>query len=210
MSGVLINKQHEGRVYDVWVDEDLSYKHPNLVIIPSLHRVECVEMDLLPYMVVNIGQEPIHLPHATFMGTLIAQEIDISEATTITVDMSGDEGYETNEELPETGVSSLFITSPADIEVHRKTNLLNAEVEEKYKKQLEELCKEFKDIFSMSYKDIGKTPLIKMDIDTDDSPPICQRPYNLPLKHAEWVKKELHILEEAGVIVKVFPHGPAP
>ena len=41
-----------------------------------------------------------------------------------------------------------------------------------------------------------------MDIDTCDSPPICQRPYNLPLKHAEWVKKELHILEEAGVIVK--------
>ena len=41
-----------------------------------------------------------------------------------------------------------------------------------------------------------------MDIDTGNSPPICQRPYNLPLKHAEWVKKELHILEEAGVIVK--------
>ena len=34
------------------------------------------------------------------------------------------------------------------------------------------------------------------------SPPICQRPYTLPLKHAEWVKKELHILESAGVIVR--------
>ena len=192
-----INKQHKGRVYDVQVDE-----HPNLVIIPSLHRVECVETDLLPYVVVNIGQELIHLPCATCVGTLVAQEIDISEITTVTADMIEDEGYETNEELPEPGVSSLFITSPANIEVHRKTNLLNADVEEKYKKQLEELCDEFKDIFSTSSKDIGKTPLIKMGIDTGDSPPICQRPYNLPLKHAEWVKKGLHILEEAGVIVK--------
>ena len=40
-----------------------------------------------------------------------------------------------------------------------------------------------------------------MDIDTGDSPPICQKPYNLPLKHAEWVKRELNIIEKAGVIV---------
>ena len=32
-----------------------------------------------------------------------------------------------------------------------------------------------------------------MDIDTGDNPPVCQRPYTLPLKHAEWVKKELNI-----------------
>ena len=40
-----------------------------------------------------------------------------------------------------------------------------------------------------------------IDIDMGDHPPICQRPYILPLKHAEWVKRELHILENAGVIV---------
>ena len=39
-----------------------------------------------------------------------------------------------------------------------------------------------------------------MDIDTGDSPPVCQRPYSLPLKHVEWVTKELEILEKAGVI----------
>ena len=41
-----------------------------------------------------------------------------------------------------------------------------------------------------------------MDIDTGDSPPVCQRPYNLPLKHREWVQKELETLERAGVIVR--------
>ena len=64
------------------------------------------------------------------------------------------------------------------------------------------LCEEFEDIFSKSSSDIGKTPLITMDIDTGDSPPVCQRPYNLPLKHREWVQKELETLEKAGVIVR--------
>ena len=35
--------------------------------------------------------------------------------------------------------------------------------------------------------DIGRTKLVKMDIDTGNSPPISSRPYTLPLKHYEWV-----------------------
>ena len=46
----------------------------------------------------------------------------------------------------------------------------------------------------MDSSDIGKTPLIEMEIDTSDIPPITQRPYTLPLKHATWVQKELEIL----------------
>ena len=41
-----------------------------------------------------------------------------------------------------------------------------------------------------------------MDIDTGENPPVCQRPYTLPLKHVEWVKKEFNILEAAGIIVR--------
>ena len=41
-----------------------------------------------------------------------------------------------------------------------------------------------------------------MEIYTGDSPPITQKPYTLPLKHAEWVQKELEILAKAGVIVR--------
>ena len=54
----------------------------------------------------------------------------------------------------------------------------------------------------MDFTDVGKTPLITMDIDTGDSPPVCQKPYNLPLKHREWVQKELETLERAGLIVR--------
>ena len=56
--------------------------------------------------------------------------------------------------------------------------------------------------FLVDSGNIGKTPLLEMEIDTGDSPPITQKPYTLPLKHAAWVQKELEILEKAGVIVR--------
>ena len=35
-----------------------------------------------------------------------------------------------------------------------------------------------------------------------DSPPVCQKPYTLPLKHYNWVQQEIKTLEHAGVIRK--------
>ena len=49
---------------------------------------------------------------------------------------------------------------------------------------------------------MAKTLLVEMDIDTGDSPPIACRPYTLPLKHHDWVKKEIEILDQAGIIDK--------
>ena len=95
-----------------------------------------------------------------------------------------------------------FITSPVDVDTHRKVKLQDAEVLDKYKIDFEKLCEEYDDIFSRDSSDIGKTPLITMEIETGDSPPVCQRPYNLPLKHIDWVQKELNTLEKAGVITR--------
>ena len=49
---------------------------------------------------------------------------------------------------------------------------------------------------------MGRTPLVIVGIDTADSPPISQKPYNLPLKHADCVQRELATLEKAGVITR--------
>ena len=95
-----------------------------------------------------------------------------------------------------------FITSPADIDVHQKVELQDTDVSEEHQNAFKELCNEFNDIFLVDSSDIGKTPLVEMEIDTRDSPPITQKPYTLPLKHSEWVQKELGILEKAGVIVR--------
>ena len=72
--------------------------------------------------------------------------------------------------------------------MHRKLKLKYKEIDQKYKEQFEALCEKYKDIFSVDSTDIGKTPLVKMEIKTGDSPPIWQKPYTLALKHAEWVK----------------------
>ena len=49
----------------------------------------------------------------------------------------------------------------------------------------EELCERYKDIFSVESTDIGKTPLLQMEIETGNSPPVCQKPYTLTLKHVK-------------------------
>ena len=95
-----------------------------------------------------------------------------------------------------------FITSPADIEVHRKVELQDADITDEQQKAFKDLCTECIDIFSTDSGDIGKTPLLEVEIDTGDSLPITQKPYTLPLNHTEWVQRELEILEKAGIIVR--------
>ena len=62
------------------------------------------------------------------------------------------------------------------------------------------MCDCHPEAFSKNNKDIGRTTLIEMEIDTGDILPIAQNPYTLPLKHHEWVRKEIETLEKAGVI----------
>ena len=49
-----------------------------------------------------------------------------------------------------------------------------------------------------------------MDIDTGDSPPVSSRPYTLPLKHYEWVQREIESVERAGVITKSMSKWASP
>ena len=44
--------------------------------------------------------------------------------------------------------------------------------------------------------------MLEVEINTGDSSSITQKPYTLPLKHTEWVQRELEILKKAGVIVR--------
>ena len=99
-------------------------------------------------------------------------------------------------------VESDFLTSPADIYPKRRVELEDAEICEKTRESFAQLCDEYDDVFSKNNQHIGKTTLIEMEIDTGDSLPVAQSPYTLPLKHYEWVRKEIETLEKAGVIVK--------
>ena len=188
-----------GLIYDVMPNVLLKETHPNLVTIPMLHNIEGHEANCVPYIIVNLSQKGIFLSKEQMLGHLEPTSISLEEMTTETSlrETKAPEEIQSDDMIP---LEKKFITSPADVERHRKVLLQDADVAEEYREKFKRLCEEYDDIFSKGPADIGKTPLITMEIDTGDSPPMCQRPYNLPLKHADWVKKELETLEKAGII----------
>ena len=93
-----------------------------------------------------------------------------------------------------------FLISPGDVYPNRKVKLKDADIKEETREKFEEMCDRHPEAFSKNNKDIGRTTLIEMEIDTGDSLPVAQNPYTLPLKHHEWVRKEIEMLEKAGVI----------
>ena len=125
------------------------------------------------------------------MGFMQSQSLDISEIVNETstepssISLEDDDTEESRTECEIVAPFGLnekkFITSPADIDIHRKVDLQDAEITKEGQKAFKELCNEYKDIFSIDSSDIGKTPLIEMEIDTGDNPPITQKPYTLPL-----------------------------
>ena len=146
------------------------------------------------------------------MGFMQSQSLDISEIMTETStepspilleeDNDTDGPKEQKKEAAFEYNEKKFITYPTDIDIHRKVDLQDAKVTKEQQKAFKKLYYEYKDIFSIDSSDIGKTPLIGMEIDTGDSPPVTQKSYTLPIKHATWVQKELEILEKARVIVR--------
>ena len=93
-----------------------------------------------------------------------------------------------------------FLISPGDVYPNRKVKLEDADITEETKKAFDEMCDHHPEAFSKNNKDIGRTTLIKMEINMGDSLPVAQNPYTLPLKHHEWVRKEIETLEKVGII----------
>ena len=112
--------------------------------------------------------------------------------------------------LPEILYDTAFICSPADVSGPHKVQLQDKTITTDIKQKFEELCEEYGEAFSKNNEDIARTKLVKMDIDTGDSPPVSSRPYTLPLKHYEWVQREIESLERAGVITKSMSKWASP
>ena len=93
-----------------------------------------------------------------------------------------------------------FLKSPAEAPVHRKVLLEDKNISPKTQEAFDKLCEKYDNIISKNSGDIGKTMLVEMEIDTGNHPPIASKPYTLPLKHYDWVQKEIETLERAGII----------
>ena len=109
-------------------------------VIPIIHNVDVHKTENLPLVVINLSSDEIHLSNGEIMGFMQSQSLDISEIMTETStepppiifeDDDKEVLYEQKEEsINKENVEKKFITSPADIEVHRKIELQDADFTE--------------------------------------------------------------------------------
>ena len=102
-----------------------------------IHDVDVHRTEHLPLVVINFASDDIYLLKGETMGFMQIQSLDISEIMTetstepllITYEdddkevLNGQEG-----EVDKENSEKKFITSPADIEVHRKVELQDADI----------------------------------------------------------------------------------
>ena len=73
--------------------------------------------------------------------------------------------------------------SPAQVTEHHCIELKDQDISQETANRFEILKRKYPEVFSLSSQDVGHTNLVTMHVDMGDSPPICQKPYTLPLKH---------------------------
>ena len=182
-----------------------SYLGPNCVVYPLDYASIKGGLQRGLQVLINLGQQDVTLQQGIVIGHFQkakAEEIMVTQEDIFEVNVEEPWAPGEVEEEVLKGDGKGFITSPADIDPREPIKLRDAEVAPQYRKAFEDLCSEFETIFSKDSADLGKTPLLKMDIPTGDNPPITQRPYTLALKHVQWVQEEVEVLEKAGIIAK--------
>ena len=103
-----------------------------------------------------------------------------------------------SKQLPSQEKDPKIITSPTEVNYHRKVTLKDADIDTNTKGQLEAMCKNYDDIFSKYATDTGKTDLVQISLQPKDNiKPLNQNPYTLPLRHHASLKQELTNLEKS-------------
>ena len=135
-----------------------------------IHNVDVHRMEHLPLVVINFASDDVYLSKGEIMGFMQIQPLEISEIRTETSTEPSSITYENdiNEVLREQegdaereNIEKKFMTSPADIEVHRKVELQDADISDEQQQAFKDLCTEFNDIFSTDSGDIGKNTFVR-------------------------------------------------
>ena len=182
---------------------ELKQRFPNLYMEPmQMDNSENKSYDTIPYMLINLGDvDTIYIGRNTPVAYIKGEDAgcEYVEVNEIIEDVQG-----INWQPPHAHkmVTSDLVYSPVQVTEHRRVELKDQNVSEETKLKFEELKEQFPKVFSLNNEDIECTQLVTVDVDTGDSPPICQKPHTLPLKHYNWVQQEIETLECAGVIRK--------
>ena len=205
---------------DIKIDTGFHHKNPNIYIPPccinnpnNKHNPRYMPLTIFNLSTVDhlyIGKDTV-IAFAE-QPVLETYNIELASEDKIKELLAKPQNWvpQRHETLPEIPHDAAFLCSPADVPGPRKVQLQDKDITTDIRQKFKELCDEYGEAFSKNNKDIGRTKLVKMDIDTGDSPPVSSRPYTLPLKHYEWVQMEIESLERAGVITKSMSKWASP
>ena len=163
-----LEPDQSGQIFEVEPSQCLIEEYPNLCIIPMIHNVDVHRTENVPLVVINLSNDDVYLSKGEVTGFMQNQSLDISGIVTETSTEPlpfelEDEDKEVlqNGEVYTENTEKKFITSPANIEVHRKVELQDTNITKAQQNAFKDLCKEFNDIFSADSSDIRKTPFWK-------------------------------------------------
>ena len=191
--------------------------NPNICMYPMIADLkERGASTVTPFVIVNFSHhEHLHLPkdHVVAFAEKDCNEGEMLEICTMEQlekelprnwipERKWQEKFSEFFENPFMQKDDDFLKSPAEAPVHRKVLLEDKNISPKTQEAFDKLCEKYDDIILKNSGDIGKTMLVEMEIDTGNHPPIASKPYTLPLKHYDWVQKEIETLEKAGIIEK--------
>ena len=161
-----------------------DHENDQIISYNMWYNVDEQAPKIIPLCLVNLGEEEAILEQGKVTSTITAVEAR----------------YLADDHLPMTPEGTKVITSPAEglekEKIHLRPRIKPPWVEE----ALSKMKKRHVKLFSKYQQDVGHVRLVTMDINTDGHPPVSQKPYTIPLKYEAWVRKELEMLEEAGII----------
>ena len=205
---------------DIRIDTGFHHKNPNVYIPPS-----CINNPnnqhspkYMPLTIFNLSKvDHLYIGRDTMVTfaeepTIDTYHIEIASEEKIKEHLAkpGNWVPQRHETLLEIPPDTAFLCSPADVPGPRRVQLQDKDIITDIRQKSEELCEQYGEAFSKSNEDISRTKLVNMDIDMADSPPVSSRPYTLPLKHYEWVQRDIESLECAGVITKSMSKWASP
>ena len=132
-----LDPHQSGSLYEIEPNDAIIDKYPNMCVIPMIHNVDVHRMEHLPLVVINFASDDICLSKGEIMGFMQTQPLEISEIMMETSTEPSFITYEDNVnevlkeqegEVEKENKEKTFITSPADIEVHRKVELQYADI----------------------------------------------------------------------------------
>ena len=134
-----LDPDQSGYIYETEPSHNLYEKYPNLCVIPMIHNVGIHKTENVPLVVINLSSNEVYLSKGETMGFMQNQSWDMSEIMTeistepspiIFEDDDKEMLTKQEREVSKENIEKRFITSPTDIEIHRKGELQDADITE--------------------------------------------------------------------------------